>query len=137
MQGAQPLEKKDHVAVAASPQGGVDWWNPMTILDEKSFSELHCISDLHLGGPPGRQIFDQGSRLAKLIDYLRTRDTPRLGLVINGDVVDFLAEEPAAYLDPAQAIDKLERIVARDPAFVEVWRPLRVFVSTPSRRLIL
>jgi len=109
----------------------------MNLLDEGSFSELHCISDLHLGGPPGRQIFDQGSRLAKLIDYLRARETPRLGLVINGDVVDFLAEEPAAYLDPAQAIDKLERIVARDPAFVEVWRALRGFVSTPSRHLIL
>lgn len=109
----------------------------MTILGERGFSELHCISDLHLGGPPGRQIFDQGSRLSKLISYLRARQTPRLGLVINGDVVDFLAEGPAAYLDPAQAIDKLERIVARDPAFVEVWCALRDFISTPSRRLIL
>lgn len=109
----------------------------MAILEEVGFSELHCISDLHLGGPPGRQIFDQGSRLANLIAYLRTRETPRLGLVINGDVVDFLAEEPAAYLDPAQAIDKLERIVTRDAAFVEVWRALRDFVFTPSRRLIL
>jgi UDP-2,3-diacylglucosamine pyrophosphatase LpxH len=104
--------------------------------DEECFSELHCVSDLHLGGPPGRQIFDQGGRLAKLIDHLRARKAPRLGLVINGDVVDFLAEDSALYLDPTQAIFKLSRIMS-DPAFSEVWRALKDFVATPSRCLIL
>ena len=57
------------------------------------FDELYVISDLHIGGQPGFQIFDQGDLLSRFIDYVTARPG-KVGLVINGDSVDFLAEAP-------------------------------------------
>jgi hypothetical protein len=34
------------------------------------FDQLHIISDVHMGGRKGSQIFDQGPLLASLIDSL-------------------------------------------------------------------
>ncbi|MCS6912101.1 MAG: metallophosphoesterase [Myxococcota bacterium] len=99
--------------------------------------ELYAVSDLHLGGPPGHQIFNQGNRLAALVDQLRSRPRHRqVALVLNGDIVDFLAEEGAAYLSPDRAVPMLERIF-RDPAFAPVWQALGRFVKTPGRLLVL
>jgi len=51
-----------------------------------NYDELHVVSDLHLGGEPGFQIFDQGEELAALIDLLRLRPSERrVALVLNGD----------------------------------------------------
>ena len=54
------------------------------------FYELYVISDLHLGGTKGFQIFKAGVDLEKFIDYLREL-TPgkEIALLINGDLVDF------------------------------------------------
>jgi UDP-2,3-diacylglucosamine pyrophosphatase LpxH len=101
-----------------------------------TFSEVHVVSDLHLGGRPDFQIFNQTSQLAGLIEHLITRDVASLVLVLNGDIVDFLAEEPAAYLDPAGAVGKLERIVLSQQ-FSEVWNALRRLVKQPGRYLAL
>ena len=59
-----------------------------------AFDELHVVSDLHLGGPAGFQIFDLGAPFGRLADHLRTRASSgrRIALLINGDLVDFLAE---------------------------------------------
>jgi UDP-2,3-diacylglucosamine pyrophosphatase LpxH len=102
-----------------------------------TFDELHVISDLHLGGGAGFQLFDQTAELKGLIDHLakKTRQR-RIGLVINGDFVDFLAEEPARHFDPHGAVDKLNRIVC-DPSFAPVWRALRRFAGTPKRTLLI
>ncbi len=58
-------------------------------------------------------------------------------MVLNGDIVDFLAESPAAYLDPNGSIDKLERIFYKDKSFSGVWTALQEFVAQPNRQLIL
>lgn len=99
--------------------------------------QLHAVSDLHLGGAPGHQIFDHGPLLAGAIDRLRERaPDAQVGLVLNGDIVDFLAAPGATYLDPFGAVAKLEAILA-DPAFSPVWEALARFVRAPKRTLVL
>jgi UDP-2,3-diacylglucosamine pyrophosphatase LpxH len=102
------------------------------------FDELYIISDLHLGGPSGFQIFNSGAELARLIVHLRTQSPEkRVALLINGDFVDFLAERPAVHFDPAGAIGKLNRIAKEDPAFVPVFEELKNFAATENRYLII
>lgn len=99
---------------------------------------VFIISDLHLGGRPderddsgritktGFQICNAYSQLVEFVDWLRdsARRMPdeSLELVINGDIVDFLAEDDYGdgitgaqvwTLDEGQAVVKLEQIVAR------------------------
>ena len=89
------------------------------------FDELYVVSDLHLGGESGHQIFNSGAELARLIDFLRTRNpNKKLALLINGDFVDFLAEPNAKHFDPAGAIAKLNRIATEDIAFTAWGQPL-------------
>ena len=96
---------------------------------------VYVISDLHLGGAPGARASDRGFRictqgdaLAGFIEALAAQPTgpgaPRTELVINGDFVDFLAEEdePVAWTplkeDPERARRLFERIVERNrPVF--------------------
>ncbi len=94
------------------------------------------VSDLHFGGRPGFQIFSQGETLAAFIRTLTPSSVRQIGLVLNGDIVDFLAEEAPAYLDPLGAVSKLTRI-SRDPAFSMIWQALADFVAQPNRQLIL
>lgn len=103
----------------------------------QSFDELYVISDLHLGGKKGFQIFNQGDTLAAFIKRLAAPSNRRVGLVLNGDTVDFLAEATDSYLDPKGAVQKLRRIFLEDPAFSCVFSALREFVATPDRRLIV
>jgi UDP-2,3-diacylglucosamine pyrophosphatase LpxH len=100
------------------------------------FDELYSVSDLHMGGAQsGSQIFNSGSELARLIEFLRTKPG-MVALVINGDMVDFLAEPGAKAFDPDGAIQKLDRI-AGDAAFAPVWKSLKKFARTKGRRLII
>jgi UDP-2,3-diacylglucosamine pyrophosphatase LpxH len=101
-----------------------------------SFDQISVISDLHLGGPPNRQIFRQGQLLADFIDYLRSEESGNSALVINGDMVDFLAHDEARYFDPEGAVEKLDSIIA-DDAFSPVWRSLTEFVKSPKRWLAI
>lgn len=102
-----------------------------------ALDQIHIVSDLHLGGIPGHQIFNQGPALAGVIDHLRREATlGRVGLCLNGDIVDFLAAEDAVYLDPGGAIDKLEGIF-EDEAFRPVWDALAAFVRAPGAVLAL
>ena len=101
------------------------------------FDEVYSVSDLHFGGQTGRQIFDLGETLAKFVDQLRSRPKGRrVALVINGDFVDFLAEDPAVYFDPDRAVQKLERIIA-DAAFSPVWKALQRYTRSLDRHLIV
>jgi len=107
----------------------------------EKFCELHIVSDLHLGGinvnGKNLQIFNQGTRLANFIKNITIhRPGDRIGLVLNGDIVDFLAESPACYLDTEKAIQKLERVYT-DPAFSSVWETLSAFIAQPRRQLII
>ena len=101
------------------------------------FDEVHVISDLHLGGRPGFQIFGSTAELAWLIDDLRQRPlTRRSALVINGDFIDFLAQAPPLPFDPEGAAGKLAAI-ANEPAFAPVFDALRAFTATDNRQLIV
>jgi UDP-2,3-diacylglucosamine pyrophosphatase LpxH len=101
------------------------------------FDELYVISDLHLGGPRGFQIFNSGVELARLIRHLRAaKPRRRVALLINGDFVDFLAERPSKHFDPAGAAAKLTRIT-EDPAFSDTFEALREFVAARNRHLVL
>jgi UDP-2,3-diacylglucosamine pyrophosphatase LpxH len=101
-----------------------------------SFDQISVISDLHMGGPEGRQIFRQGKLLERFIEHLRVENVGKSALVINGDMVDFLAQTDARCFDPEGAVRKLEKI-ASEEAFRGVWQGLTEFVQTPDRYLAI
>jgi UDP-2,3-diacylglucosamine pyrophosphatase LpxH len=100
------------------------------------FDEIYVVSDLHLGGVPGFQIFGSGKELGALINHIRDRPASRVAIVINGDSVDFLAEPGARYFDPKGANDKLDRIVG-DASFKPVFDALKEFLDRVNRHLII
>jgi UDP-2,3-diacylglucosamine pyrophosphatase LpxH len=97
--------------------------------------QVYVISDLHLGGVYSDQEGERGFRicthvteLTTFIDRLTAKPSsgPRIELVINGDLVDFLAERETAAPhwrpftpDQERAVDKLAAIAKRDSAFFE------------------
>ena len=99
-----------------------------------SFDQVYVISDLHMGGPPGHQIFGQPELLTKFIDHLRTDAEGDCALVINGDMVDFLAQPSASAFDPKSAIDQWDNIARSFPG---VWTALRAYVATSQRHLAI
>jgi UDP-2,3-diacylglucosamine pyrophosphatase LpxH len=98
--------------------------------------QLHVVSDLHLGGIPGHQIFNQGKALAAVILHLAESVGKRIGLVLNGDIVDFLAADDAKHFDPDGAPAKLQAIFD-DEAFAPVFAALERFAHTEGRVLVL
>ncbi|MEX5219179.1 MAG: metallophosphoesterase [Nitrospira sp.] len=101
------------------------------------FDELHVISDLHLGGVKPFQIFGSTRELVALVEYLTKITVERqVGLLINGDFIDFLAEEPSAYFDPDGAVSKLNRIL-KDATFELIVDALSKFVRTKNRMLMI
>ncbi len=94
-------------------------------------TSIFVISDLHLGGREGFEMCTPQGRqhLATFIDHVTGVCTERdVRLVINGDVVDFLAEPDKAgnfvgfTLDQTLAVAKLEHVFERSQA---VWQALR------------
>jgi hypothetical protein len=105
--------------------------------DGLQLDELQVVSDLHLGGPAGFQIFASGAELAWLTDSVRLSPTKGLAaLLVNGDFIDFLAEEPARAFDPDGAATKLSRVVA-DAAFKPAFDAMARLLATPNRLLIV
>lgn len=99
--------------------------------------ELQVVSDLHLGGPAGFQIFASGAELAWLADSVRLSPAKGLAaLLVNGDFIDFLAEEPARAFDPDGAATKLARVMA-DAAFKPAFDAMARLLATPNRLLIV
>jgi UDP-2,3-diacylglucosamine pyrophosphatase LpxH len=93
---------------------------------------LFVISDLHLGGKPGFQMCSATgqTRLAEFIRYAaeqRCSDCD-VHLVINGDIVDFLAEEKFSPFTESdeEAKHKLESVFRNTE---EVWDSLRFLLS--------
>src|ERR1700675_5055187 len=99
--------------------------------------QVYVISDLHLGGAPGAeghpgfQICPPRTQemMAAFIDRLpaSSADTDA-HLVIAGDIVDFLAEEPfqAFTVEPQAALAKFRSIVK---STASIWAALRRFVT--------
>ncbi len=109
------------------------------MMNVAQYDDLYVISDLHMGGKPGFQIMNRGQRLATFIRQLAARPTAeaarRVGLVINGDAIDTLAEDFDGYI----AVNEAERILERlfeDHAFAPVWSALAAFVRQSRGRLV-
>jgi UDP-2,3-diacylglucosamine pyrophosphatase LpxH len=109
------------------------------MVNAAQYDDLYVISDLHMGGKPGFQIMNRGRRLASFIHQLAVRPSAesarRVGLIINGDVIDTLAEDFDGYI----AVAHTERILTRlydDEAFAPVWSALAAFVRQAGRRLV-
>ncbi|HRI12793.1 MAG TPA: metallophosphoesterase [Verrucomicrobiota bacterium] len=103
-----------------------------------TFDQLHVISDLHLGGAKGRQIFTSTREARGFLKHLSAIADAQVGLVINGDLVDFLAEDNAQCFDtdPDRAETKLRNIAGRD-AFKPVFEGLREFVAAANHHLAI
>ncbi len=105
---------------------------------------LFVISDLHLGGAAGFQMCSVAGRvrLARFIDWTteQKRGDGKLHLVLNGDIVDFLAEKDDAggfsafVIDENKARRKLIRIAKEcEPVFAA----LRRFAAAGNRLTLL
>lgn len=106
-------------------------------LDGLQLDEMQVVSDLHLGGSAGFQIFASGAELAWLADSVRQSAAKGLAaLVVNGDFIDFLAEEPPRAFDPDGAAAKLDRVLA-DAAFKPAFDAMARLLATPDRLLIV
>ncbi|MFT5122489.1 MAG: UDP-2,3-diacylglucosamine pyrophosphatase LpxH [Verrucomicrobiales bacterium] len=104
---------------------------------QASYDEVYIISDLHMGGEGEFQMFAAGKRLVKFIDGLTgTSPSRNVALVINGDMVDFLAEPNPTYFDINGAVGRLNRI-AGDASFKPVFEALERFVKKIRRTLII
>lgn len=106
-------------------------------MDLPQYDELHVVSDLHMGGRPGFQILREGKRLAGFIDWVgKQRPDGKVALLLNGDVIDSLAEDIGGYVAISDAVAMVQRIFDYD-AFKAVWDALAVFVTKPRRTLII
>lgn len=125
-----------------------------TLPDAESFQfdALWVVSDLHLGGrrdtQQNFQIFDRGElfrqTIQKVIEHpIRGAVTNgRWCLVVNGDLVDFLAEPSPKCFDPEGAKQKLNSILGLNPQdprpeFKPVWDALRAVARTPNATLVI
>ena len=103
------------------------------------FDELFVISDLHLGGEEEPTLFAAGSEFKNWMNRTvlpRCGDQRHVGLVINGDMFDFLAERGARYFDPLAARGAVSRIAA-DPRYKPVFDQLKTFLDRPNTRLAI
>lgn len=105
-----------------------------------AFDRLYVISDLHMGGEGDFKIFHQGPRLAAFIDHVasQSRDGVEVGLVLNGDVVDFLAEpkDTCVTVSEDRAEYHIDRILA-DEGFKPVFDALARFVARKHTHLVV
>lgn len=110
--------------------------------------QLYIISDLHLGGiyqtsGRGFRLCTHADALAGFVDGLTRKPltNPRVELVINGDMIDFLAEENAEgtkwtpfTADENLAVKKFSDIAGRDGQF---FGALKNFLAKGHRLVIL
>lgn len=107
-------------------------------MDLPRYDELHVISDLHMGGDRlDFQILRETKRLASFVRWVAgQRPDGRIALVLNGDIVDTLAEDTGGYIAFENAVATLERIM-NNGSFADVWAALADFAKTPNRTLVL
>lgn len=123
----------------------------------REFDEAYVVSDLHIGGAPGGQMFASSARFTEFVGYLVRRlstirkakkaageGDPRMLLVINGDFVDFLAEaddfkagRSSRYFLANGAEDTLQRILLNNDRFPAVTKALQDFVSKNGTHLVV
>ena len=101
-----------------------------------SFETAAIVSDLHLGGRDGFQMFASGNAFEALCVRLAREcgGDNRTLLLINGDFVDFLAEDGAQPWNGLNAANML-RAIANRPAFEPVFRGLRRIIAKTDGHL--
>ncbi len=103
----------------------------------RTYDDLYFISDLHIGGEPGRQAFNQSANLSALLRRIAGIEAQRRAvLVLGGDIVDFLAFEEPYFKSTDQALKILEKVLA-DPEFAQIFAALAQLVQTPNRELVV
>ncbi|MGD9139492.1 MAG: metallophosphoesterase [Desulfobacterales bacterium] len=108
-----------------------------------TFTEIYVVSDIHLGGrrddQENFQIFNRGERLGNLIRHISgQRVGEDVALVLNGDIIDSLAEDDVSgYVasDCETALRMMQHLY-QDAAFQPVWQGLAHLVQQPKRHLI-
>jgi UDP-2,3-diacylglucosamine pyrophosphatase LpxH len=105
------------------------------VSERDSFDCVYVVSDLHLGGPRGRQLFGSTDALVALIGEAKQSAGGRqTAFVLAGDIFDFLCEDYAQYFDPYGAPGRIARI-SRGEAFGPIFTALREFLAEPQARL--
>lgn len=100
------------------------------------YDEVCVISDIHMGGRPGFQIFKETKRLAGYIDWVANQNQQgQVALVLNGDIFDTLAEDIQGYVAVDQAVSTIKNIM-EDSSFSQVWDALQAFVAKNKRTLV-
>ena len=123
------------------------------------YDAVYVVSDLHLGGydgefwrePRNYRIFRDEAALSWFVNALST-GTPaalaasagdvvpatlgRVALVLNGDIVDFLADAEAKCFDWQFATEKLKNAIG-DRAQSVVWKSLQTYVASKRGDLVL
>ncbi len=80
-------------------------------MDLPQFEELYAVSDIHMGGVPGFQIFGRVERLAQFILRISSEHPgQRTVLVLNGDIIDSLAQDIRGYIATIEAEDMMNNI---------------------------
>lgn len=110
----------------------------MTAMGKRHFRIIYVISDLHIGGEYGTtgRGFRLCTRVQAIVDFIdqliaQIADVGPSELVINGDMLDFLAEEDdvterwSSFSSvPMEALNKFAKIRKRDHSFFEALRRL-------------
>jgi UDP-2,3-diacylglucosamine pyrophosphatase LpxH len=106
--------------------------------DFPEYDEIHAISDIHMGGNRlDFQILRETKRLANYIGWVgRQRPGGRVALVLNGDIIDTLAEDIHGYVAVDEAVATIQRIM-KDPSFTGIWKALADFVKLEGHTLII
>jgi UDP-2,3-diacylglucosamine pyrophosphatase LpxH len=90
---------------------------------------LVFLSDAHIGGPAGSEIFESPAELTLLLKDLDRHDGP-VQLVLAGDFLDLLRMEGAGGDG-----DRLTPTVTR-PEYQDLFAALRGFAGGPGRRVV-
>jgi UDP-2,3-diacylglucosamine pyrophosphatase LpxH len=90
---------------------------------------LVFISDTHIGGEDGTDIFESAEELVALLEDLG-REQGRVDLVIAGDFLDFQRMS-----DPVEGDDRLGSTIAR-PEYQQLFAAFRAFAEGPAHRTV-
>ena len=114
------------LASAANPPPGVPGALRNQLLDD---SLLVFLSDTHIGGVAGSEIFQSAAELTALLQDLNHHQGP-VELVLAGDFLDLLRMG-----DPGQGEERVTATIAR-PDYQELFAALRSFTQAPGHRVV-
>ena len=90
---------------------------------------LVYVSDTHIGGTGGTDIFESGPELRALVGELTARDGP-VELILAGDFLDLLRMGDAG--TGAEHVSS----TLRQPQYAELFAALRAFAQMPEHRVV-